>query len=417
MKTGSLPFLVLISLAQFALAAEPLRVKQQSISFPQTSDDKAVYEMAAYSTPRGPEMIRLRTEEIKDDITSNYEFSFSKDHGETWSDPVSMESSRQTPNGMFRRMFFNAPFCDPHNGRLLLVGEEGVLPKDNSLDAFMHLYTVYITSDDQGRTWSPSRRVIQRGEGFSAEHPLETVYVGKNASQTANAFRSRSDGAVIVPMQLSILKDGKLYLPPGAFTYLDGALLIGHWQPDGSLAWELGGRLHLTPEKSLRGAFEPTIAEFPGNRLLVVLRANDGHKWHAVSKDGGMTWGELRHWTYSDGTPFYSPSSLPLLLKHSDGTVYWFGNITPDKPNGNAPRYPLVVGRVDPESLLLIKESVSTIDTKKDGDSGGLQLSNFHIVEDRRNGDFLLRMTRWDGTASGLGKKVSGSVHLYRIGP
>lgn len=307
-------FPILLSLPLFAAEPAPLCVKSQIISFAQPNEDKAVYEMAAYSTPKGPEMVRLRTEEIKDDITSNYEFSFSKDHGETWSDPVTMESSRRTDKGMFRRMFFNAPYCDPQNGRLLLVGEEGVLPADNSLDAFMHLYTVYIVSEDQGRTWTPSRRVIHRGKEFSAEHPLPTVYIGKNASQTANAYRRRSDGAVIIPTQLSILKDDKLYLPPGAFTYLDGAFLFGRWQRDGSLEWELSDRLHLPPEKSLRGAFEPTIAEFPDGRTLVVLRANDGHKWYAVSRDKGMTWDELRHWTYTDGSEFYSPSSLGVVV-------------------------------------------------------------------------------------------------------
>lgn len=390
-----------------------LRLKSQSVSFPQPHADKAVYEMTAYASPRGPEMIRLRTEEIKNDITTNYELSFSSDHGETWSGQVSLESSRQSPLGMFRAMFFFPPFCDPASGRLLMVGEEGVLPADSSHDAFTSLYTVYRTSSDGGRTWSPARRVMQNGAGFTAEHPLDSVYVGKNASQTASVFYSRDDGAVIVPIQLSILKDGKLYLPPGAYTYLDSAMLIGRWRDDGSIGWDLGGRIHLPPEKSLRGAFEPTVVEFDDGRMLVVLRANDGHKWYAVSNDGGMTWGEVRPWTYSDGSPFFSPSSFSMLVKHSDGTRYWFGNITPTVPHGNNPRYPLVVGRVDPKTLLLEKDSVVVIDDRRAGDSPALQLSNFNLVEDRRTGDFLLRMPRRD---DGQKASLPGSVNLYRVG-
>lgn len=381
--------------------------------FAQPHADKAVYELATYATPRGPEMVRLRTEEIKDDITTNYELNFSGDHGATWSGSVSLDSSRATPQGMFRAMFFAPPFCDPRNGRLLLVGEEGVLPNDSALDAFKFMHTVYRTSADQGRTWSSARRVIQTGAEFSAEHPLTSVYVGKNASQAANVIYGRDDGAVIVPMQFSVLRNGKHYLPPGAFTYLESALLIGRWQADGSLRWDLGGRINLPPEKSLRGAFEPTVVEFPGGRMLVVLRANDGHKWHAVSRDGGLTWGEVKRWTYSDGTPFHSSSSFSLLTRHSDGSTYWFGNLSTTVPNGNGPRYPLIVGRVDPETLLLVKDSVTVIDDRRAGDSPKLHLSNFNVVEDRRNGDFLLRMPRRD---DGLQPLLPASVNLYRLG-
>lgn len=411
--------------ARLAASAEPvktpasnsapgkLRVKEQTVCFAQPRPDKAVYELATYASPRGPELLRLRTEEIKADITTNYELSFSGDHGDTWSGSVTLDSSRPTPQGMFRAMYFSPPFCDPHNGRLLLVGEEGVLPSDSALDAYKHLYTAYRTSSDQGRTWSPARRVIQDGPEYSAEHPLASVYLGKNASQTANVVYSRDDGAVVVPLQLSVLRDDKLYLPPGAYTYLDAAMLIGRWQDDGSLRWNLGARINLPPEKSLRGAFEPTVMEFPGGRMLVVLRANDGRKWYAVSRDGGLTWGEVRRWTYTDGTPFYSSSGFSLLVRHSDGTRYWFGNISETVPKGNGPRYPLVVGRVDPETLLLDKDSITVIDDRRAGDSEKLHLSNFNVVEDRRNGDFLLRMPRRD---DGKPPALPASVNLYRIG-
>ena len=104
-----------------------------------------------------------------------------------------------------------------------------------------------------------------------------------------------SDGAVLVPVQLSVLKDGKLYLPPGAFTYLEAAMLIGRWQADGSLEWELGARLTLPPEISLRGAFEPTVAEFPDGRLLAAGCRHHHRIWHRRgwvmrATDAGWFW-------------------------------------------------------------------------------------------------------------------------------
>ena len=402
---------------QGADPAPVLRVKSQSVSFAQPNREFAAYEVVSYTSVKGPEMFRIRSEEVKDDLLSNYKISRSPDHGETWLATEEWESSRKTPEGMYRRMIFSPPYCDEKTERLLLVGEEGVLPRDVIHDAYVHMHQIYLTSTDHGKTWSKARQIMQHGDGYSPEHPFPDIHVGKNTSVTANVPRGRSDGAVLVPIQISVLdKAGKLFLPPGAYTYLESALLIGTWQQDGTLQWEISQRMNLPPEKSLRGAFEPTMGEFPDKRVLVVMRANDGHKWYTVSKDGGRTFDELRRWTYTDGSSFFSPSSISQLVPHSDGTWYWIGNICETAPHGNAPRYPLVIGRVDPQTMLLDRKSIVTIDTRKGDDPVGLQLSNFTVVEDRRNGDFLLRTTRWDGVTSGTGRTVDASVHLYRIG-
>lgn len=401
---------------RLAAAAGNLRLKSQEVSFAQPHEDRAAYKLASYASPCGPEMVRIRFEEAKDDLFSDYEICTSSDHGRTWSPTQAWESARTTPDGTFRRTILNTPCCDSGSGRLVIVGDEGVLRNDSSLDGLTQYYQVYTVSNDQGRTWTPPERVIQAGAEFTPDHPLPGVWIGQVSAMTANAFLRRSDGAVLVPLQIGVLEGGKLFLPPGAFTFLDSAMLIGKWQADGRLTWTLGQRVHLPPEKSLRGIFEPTVAEWPDGRLLMIMRANDGHKWYALSGDGGLTWDEPRHWTYAGGGEFYSPSSISRLIRHSDGTWYWIGNICGEPPRGNAPRYPLVIGRVDPRSLLLDRESLVTIDERKEGDSPGLQLSNFGVEEDRLTGDLLLRMTRWDGTASGTGQRVRGDVHLYRMG-
>ena len=62
------------------------------------------------------------------------------------------------------------------------------------------------------------------------------------------------------------------------------------------------------------------------------------------------------------------------------------------------PRWPLVAGEIDPRSMMLIEESVITLDTRGDADSEGLQLSNFYAFEDRQSGDIHLPMQRWKPT-------------------
>ena len=87
---------------------------------------------------------------------------------------------------------------------------------------------------------------------------------------------------------------------------------------------------------------EPTIAEMPDGRILMVLRgSNDakpqlpGHKWFTTSADEGKTWEPVTRWTCTDGSPFFSPSSMSQLVRHSSGRYFWIGNITPENPCGN----------------------------------------------------------------------------------
>ncbi len=397
------------------------RVRKLGVSFGQKDASQTVYEFVNYAANCGPGMFRVRYEELKDDIFSNFELAISGDHGRTWTDTDKWKSVKPRPDGQERRLFLYGSFFDPKNGRLLFMGNQGVLRNDHPLDGQTQNYPVYRVSNDGGRTWLFEERVIQSGrdqagDGFSPEQPFEGVRIGSNSLTVCNAVTHRSDGAVIVPVQISHAgPDGKLYRPPGAYTYLDAAVLIGTWRDDGRLDWRLSQRLNLPPEKSLRGIFEPTVAEFPDGRLLMVCRTNSGRKWFSVSKDGGLTWAAADVWRYDDGELFYSPSSISRLIRHSSGAYCWIGNISPGHPRGNAPRYPLVIGRVDPKSLSLIRDSVTTIDTRGPADVPGVQLSNFCVHEDRRTGRFQVRVTRWNGKPSGLGP-VDGSVHAFEVG-
>ncbi len=357
----------LLPLISAAMMADDPRflVRSRGVSFPQKDPTQVVYEFVNYVSHRGPNMFRIRHEELKDDIYSNFEFSVSTDHGRTWSDTETWRSVELRPEGRLRHLFCGG-FFDPGNDRLLLVGIEGMLRNDHPLDGQTSYYPFYRVSNDGGRSWLFEERVIQTGSGFTPERPFDGVRVGSNSLSICNAVAHRSDRAVVVPVQISHTgPDGKLYRPPGAYTYGDAAVLIGTWRDDGRLDWQLSQRLNLPPEKSLRGIFEPTIAELPDGRVLMVCRTNSGHKWFSMSGDGGPTWAEPDIWRYSDGTPFYSPSSISRLIRHSSGVYCWIGNICRDRPRGNAPRYPLVIGRVDQESLGLVRETVTTIDTPR----------------------------------------------------
>jgi hypothetical protein len=195
--------------------------------------------------------------------------------------------------------------------------------------------------------------------------------------------------------------DGEYHNPGGGYTWTDGAVLIGEWAPDmDRIIWNVSERVAVSPEQSTRGMIEPTVAELPDGRVLMVLRGSndkgqtlEAYRWYAVSEDQGRTWTDPQPWFYSGGERFYSPSSCSQLLEHSNGRIYWIGNISPENARGNQPRHPLVIGEVDPETLGLLKETICTIDKRRPDDPENILLSNFHANEDRETGEICVYLS------------------------
>jgi hypothetical protein len=123
------------------------------------------------------------------------------------------------------------------------------------------------------------------------------------------------------------------------------------------------------------------------------------YRWFSVSADGGETWTKPEPWTYEDGKPFFSPSSMSALLRHSSGRCFWVGNVSAANCEGNSPRYPVIMGEVEPKGLKLIRSSVLTVDTEQPGDKaqGRLDLSHFTLFEDRKSKEIILVVPRAHG--------------------
>jgi hypothetical protein len=389
----------------------------------------ATYGDSYYTRPTGLEKTCRRAIETKSDLLDAFEFGFSPDNGRTWSAMGEKKVYEPLPGGGTVRRHILPGFVDPVNGRMLTIYNEAVMAHDDPLsDGLAQTYLKYRVSVDGGRTDVVDEMVIQKG--YTKKKPMRGVTVGRNAVMIGDAgsetIRTRG-GRLLVPVQVCpVGPDGKYINPGGGYTYHEAAVLIGHWSsnPDDlRIVWDLSPYITNDPAKSTRGAVEPTIAQFPDGRILMVLRGSNGgskdpdgklpgYRWYTVSADEGDSWAPVRPWAYTDGKVFFSPSSMSQLLWHSNGICYWLGNITPQNPKENAPRYPLVIGRVAPDSLLLERDSVFVVDTRQPEDHEAMTLSNFHAHEDRATGDILIHMCRWltrdpnDFTADGL---------LYRV--
>jgi hypothetical protein len=290
----------------------------------------------------------------------------------------------------------------------------------------------YSVSEDGGQTEIVNEQIVHQGPEYDAVHHMPGITVGANCLMMGDLGQrplTRSDGVLLVPVQSSPVGADGTYTNPGAgYTYTDCLVLMGRWQADGRLSWTASERIVGDPARTTRGMIEPTIAELVDGSILMVMRgSNDarpalpGHKWAARSRDGGQSWTVPEPWTYTGGCArtrraFYSPSACSQLLPHSSGRLLWAGNICAHNPAGNRPRYPLVLGEVDLESGLLIRDSVTVVDDRRPGEDERLTLSNFYVREDRETGELLLHVPRF--FARGEGRPDGGwgtNLSLLRI--
>lgn len=351
----------------------------------------------------------------------------STDNGRTWTSYVPQPDFDGNLPANYRRGWYPC-FRDPVNGNILLVIlamdrpdvdiniEE---PAETETDAYVR----YRVSVDGGRTFLFDEPVIQQGD-YTFKHPLEGLHLGKNAmylgDRGCTPIRTR-EGRILVPTQMTVLDaEGKIETFNSGWDYYHSKILIGTWTADNGLTWEVSEEIKADPARTVRGLYEPTLAEMPDGRLLCVMRGSNGlrkdpnyelpgRKWYCVSTDGGYHWTKPEPWRYSNGEDFYSPSSMSQIIQHSNGRYYWLGNINATNPRGNADRYPLVAGEIDPASMMLIKDSIITIDTRGPDDQAEMTLSNFYAFEDRETGDIVLPMAKWS--------PAKGNQHmLYRIG-
>ena len=375
-----------------------------------------------YARGTGLDMVCNATTTRRSDTVDTWQRRYSTDNGRRWSDWETVSFVKRVKKGV-HRLYAKPGWADPKTGRLLTLVLEATLPTDNPMEGMKHWALRYRVSTDGGKTDAVDEPVVQKGGDYTPQHPVDGVWVGKNSIMMGAAgmrpIRTRR-GHILVPVQITpIGPNGEYYNPGGGLTYHDSAVLIGTWRDDLKIDWELSQRVVADPKKSTRGCLEATIIEAPDGRIAMVMRgSNDrnrklpGHKWYSVSDDGGFHWSPIKPWTYADGTPFFSPSSCSQLLKHTNGRIYWIGNISPRNTHGNSPRYPLAIGQVDPTSLLLVKDTVAAIDTRQPGEDADLQLSNFLAYEDRESHDIVVHVTRFFHT-----KGWRGDAYVFRIVP
>lgn len=405
-------FLGVASLGPALLAGADGKVSRE-VFLGSPAKGTAVIATAAYTSLKGGEMSSVEQRYSRSDTVDVAYYRYSKDYGKTWGAPVERKTGERRPEGMLRR-HPRTSIVDPKTGRWIEFHVEGILPSDDPLEG-MRQWNVFYTIS------GVVHQIVHEGEEFDARHPLPGIYTGKNMvmlGDVASTPLPMKDGSILLPAVITpIDAEGRLYNPGGGYTWTDAMVLHGRWS-GGKLVWRASEPVKGDPRRCTRGMDEPTLAQLPNGRLMMVMRgSNDkkpalpAHKWVSWSSDGGFHWTEPQPWTYTDGTAFFSPSACSQLLRHSNGRLYWIGHISATNARGNRPRFPVYLGEVDQENGLLIRDSLIRIDDRVEGEDEILMLYSIFAREDRLSGGIALHMTRLFAFEAGW----VGDALLYRI--
>ena len=378
-------------------------VTERDVFVPSPGPGVGVLGGSYYTETRGGRLISIHSLTSRADTVDAAFLRVSEDNGRTWSGDMPWAMKFDHADGTGRR-HPRGGYVDLASCRYINVWTEGVLPTDDPLEGMRHWTLHYSVSTDGGRSQVVDEQIIHEGDDYDAVHHLPGVRRGGNCVMMGDLGQrslTRSDGVLLIPVQSTPAGPDGVYINPGAgYTYTDCMLLLGRWEGD-RLRWTCSDRVVGDPARTTRGLIEPTIAELADGSILMIMRgSNDvlpdlpAHKWMSLSHEGGQTWTAPEPWTYDDGVAFHSPSACSQLIPHSDGRLLWMGNLNELNPRGNRPRYPLVIGEVDRSSGRLLRDSVTVIDDRRDGESDQLTLSNFYAREDRETGDLLLHMPR-----------------------
>ncbi len=381
------------------------KIVSRTAFVPSPEEGVGVMGGSYYTTKDGLELLSVHSHTTRSDTVDMAYVRRSSDNGRNWSEAEAWPMHFAAEAGTGRR-HVRGGYVDLATGRYIQVWTEGVLPTDEPLEGMRQWKLHYSVSEDGGRTQIVDEQIICEGDEYDATHPLPGVTIGKNCVMIGDLGEvplKRSDGAILVPVQSSpVGADGEYYNPGAGFTYTDCLLLIGRWCADGRLTWSCSERVCGDPERTTRGLIEPTIAELADGRLLMVMRgSNDarpewpGYKWMSCSADGGQTWDQPQPWTYTDDEAFFSPSACSQLVPWHDDRLLWVGNICGENPQGNRPRYPLVLVEVDRASGLVLRDSLQILDERQEGEHEMLTLSNFYARADRETGELLVFLPRF----------------------
>lgn len=389
----------------------------------------AVEIRRVYTENDGLECRQIRTVYTESDYPGSDTYRLSPDNGRTWGDwHVVEKESFSTIYGQDERIARPTDYVwNPIHGhfvatgfsRYFIGGHEEAYRQfwGHGAQSFYDHQSIRIRLPGETQDLSEHLIMYESGKEFDAENPRDAEHLEKNIG-FLNIPIVLKNGDIAVPVSATVeygcrvagLDVGKVF-PSRPKICRCVIVARGRYNAEEQkYEFAFSNPVILSDLRSSRGIDEPILTELESGRLLLIMRGSNmvraqwdtridpgapSFKWYSYSDDGGAYFTTAEPWHFNDREVIYSSATISVIQRSSkNGKLYWFGNITDHTANANWPRYPLYVAQIDDTSGLLMKETLTLIDTRREGETERIQLSNFHIMEDRETLNFELTLVK-----------------------
>ena len=276
----------------------------------------------------------------------------SEDQGRTWSPVIPHEKTlgrRSLPDDQILGVCDFTPKWHAASGKLLGTGHT-VLYQDNKVVANRPRATAYAVYDAATRQWSA---------WDTLKMPDDPKFYNSGAGCVQRV--DLENGDILLPVYFKAEAD-KFYRVTVLRCGFDGRTLSFKEQGN-ELALEDG-----------RGIYEPSLIRFQG-RFFLTLR-NDNAAYVAVSEDG-LNFGPVQPWRFDDGSELGSYNTQQHWVAQGDRSL-WLAYTRRGAHNDHVVRHraPLFLGRVDPETLTVVRSTETILVPER-----GARLGNFAVCE------------------------------------
>lgn len=273
----------------------------------------------------------------------------SEDGAASWSEPSAEPGfqRRQVDDAVEMTVCDFTPAWHRASGRLLGIGHT-VWYENNRVMRVRPRATAYAVFDPAQRRWSPWQEL---------EMPDEPRFENAGAGSVQRV--DREDGEILLPIY---------FKQPPQPRY---SVTVLSCQFDGQrMSYETHGN-----EISVdigRGLYEPSLAQFDGRYFLTLRNDEAGY---VSSGDDGLHFRPVRQWTFDDGQPLGNANTQQHWVTHRDALYLVYTRRAADNDHVFRHRAPLWVAQVDPQRLVVLRDTERIIVPEH-----GARLGNFGVT-------------------------------------
>lgn len=385
------------------------------------SEEGAIWYSRHYTQSTGLACRQIRVVNTESDYVNDKKYRDSTDNGRTWgpwypaitSIPKMYGEDEMIFCGLDRKVWnpVHKHYFSAYTMRYFLEGHKKAYYelRTHGRNQVQDYPRIRIYHENEENSFVDETIRYESGADFNPENPRDPEFLYKNRAYV-NPSIVMENGDIMFPLSIPVAVGCRLAgvdvekVFPSFPTFLRCAIVArGRFDKvKERYDFTFSNPVILNDLRSSRGIDEPTIVTLKSGRVLMIMRGSNiqmpqwntriekgtpAFKWYAWSDDGGQTFTEPEPWHFDDGEVIYSPASISELIRSQrNGKLYWIGNITTYATYGNYPRFPLQIVEIDEENGTAKKESLTVIDTRREGEPECVQLSNFRITEDRETG-------------------------------